>query len=187
MNHKIAVDVDAFSSGQITSKIWLCEELERLFDHIDEVWIYGGWYGITAFLLKSRTNISITKIKSYDVDPLCESIADRINENWIWQDWAFKAYTYDCNQIIPDQTVPDLIINTSTEHFKNLNWWNNIPKGTIVVLQSNNMPHEDHYNVCESITAFQQRYPVTHTFFIGQKDFVYPDWQFSRFMLIGKK
>ena len=28
---------DAFSSGQISSKIWLCEELEKLFDRIDHM------------------------------------------------------------------------------------------------------------------------------------------------------
>ena len=188
MGHKISgIDADAFSSGQIASKIWLCEELEKLFDHIDEVWIYGGWYGVTAFLLKSRNNISITKIKSYDADPSCESIADLINENWVWQNWSFKSYTQDCNQIFPEQNKPDLIINTSTEHFQSLNWYNNIPKGTVVVLQSNNMPHADHFNVCSSLEDFQLRYPVTHTFYIGQKDFVYPEWNFSRFMLIGTK
>ena len=64
-----------------------------------------------------------------DVIKLAYLAIMHINENWIWQDWAFKAYTQDCNQIIPDQTVPDLIINTSTEHFKNLNWWNNIRMG----------------------------------------------------------
>ena len=69
MSQILSVNKDAFSSGQVGSKIWLCEELEKLFDNIDSVWIYGGWYGITAFLLRSRGQLDIGTIRSYDVDP----------------------------------------------------------------------------------------------------------------------
>ena len=81
------VNKDAFSSGQIGSKLWLCEELEKLFDTIDSIWIYGGWYAVTAFLLNSRNNIKIEYIRSYDVDPACAEVADMINENWVYQNW----------------------------------------------------------------------------------------------------
>ena len=47
------IDIDSFSSGQIGSKLWLCQEAEKLFETVNQVWIYGGWYGLTAFLLKS--------------------------------------------------------------------------------------------------------------------------------------
>lgn len=179
---------DAFSSGQISSKIWLCEELEKLFDRIDHIWIYGGWYGLAAFLLKSRNNIEIGKIRSWDIDPSCERIADTINENWVWQDWAFKAYTGDCNKILqPALGLPDLIINTSTEHFNSIEWWEKIPKGVIVALQGNNMLHDDHYVHSDSLNTFLKTYPVSEIYFSGQKDFKYDTWGFSRFMLIGKK
>lgn len=181
------IDSDAFSSGQIGSKVWLCEELEKLFDRIDQIWIYGGWYGMTAFLLKSRNNIKIGKIQSWDIDPACEPLADTINENWVWQEWAFKAYTGDCNQLRPSTGSPDLIINTSTEHFDDLEWWHRIPKGTIVALQGNDMPHKDHHVHSSSLEQFSKSYPLTEIYFSGQKDFDYTSWKFSRFMLIGKK
>ena len=181
------IESDAFSSGQISSKLWLCEELEKLYDRIDQIWIYGGWYGTTAFLLKARNNIKIDKIRSWDIDPSCERIADTINENWVWQEWAFKAYTKDCNEIQPALGCPDLIINTSTEHFNTSEWWDRIPKGMPVVLQGNNMPHEDHHVYSESLATFSKTYPLSTTLFAGQKDFKYETWGFSRFMLIGKK
>jgi hypothetical protein len=77
---------DAFSSGQIGSKIWLCEKLEKLNWSSDLTYIYGGWYGITAFLLLSRGKFNVSKIRSLDIDPSCEPIADMINENWVWQE-----------------------------------------------------------------------------------------------------
>lgn len=181
------VEADAFSSGQITSKLWLCEELEKIYDRIDNLWIYAGWYGMTSFLLKARNNIHIGKIRSWDIDPSCEKIADKINENWVWQEWAFKAYTGDCNDMQPAIGMPDLIINTSTEHFDSMEWWHRIPIGMPVVLQGNNMPHEDHLVWTETLEDFKQAYPLSTTHFAGQKDFKYETWGFSRFMLIGKK
>ena len=152
------VNKDAFSSGQIGSKLWLCEELEKLFDTIDSIWIYGGWYAVTAFLLNSRNNIKIEYIRSYDV---------------------YKLEV--------DRSGPDLIINTSTEHFESMDWWNNIPKGTTVALQGNNMVHDDHHVHSTSLKKFVAQFPVSETLFKGEKEFVYPDWRFTRYMLIGIK
>jgi len=182
---KYSVDKDAFSSGQIGSKLWLCEVLEEHFDKIDNVYIYGGWYGLTAFLLKTRNKIQIGKIRSIDIDPSCEPVADMINENWVYQNWQFKALTEDCNSIEIENA--DLIINTSTEHFQKKDWFKKIPKGTMVALQGNDMTHEDHYATTENLKEFCDQFSLSHILYRGQKEFVYPEWSFKRFMLIGKK
>lgn len=175
---------DAFSSGQISSKLWLCEELERTRWTSNETAIYGGWYGLTAFLLLSRGKFKVHRIRSYDVDPACEPMADMINENWVWRNWQFKALTEDCNLI---KTKSDLIINTSTEHFETKEWFDNIPYGTKIVLQGNNMPHEDHLVYSQSLKDFINHYPMNKLLYSGQLDFEYPSWKFSRFMVIGEK
>lgn len=185
MKQFFEVDKDAFSNGQIASKLWLCEELERFYDQIDNVFIYGGWYGLTAFILKVRNKIKIKTIRSFDIDPTCQSIADMINENWVYHEWQFKAFTEDCNNVTLGDV--DLIINTSTEHFESKQWFDNIPKGRIVALQGNNMAHEDHRIYSENLTKFCEQFPLSKEMYRGQKDFVYPDWQFSRFMIIGEK
>lgn len=188
---KISVNLyelkDAFSSGQISSKIWLCEELEKNFKQIDKIWIYGGWYGLTALLLKTRDKIAIQEIKSYDKDPSCEPIADLFNENWVWQKWQFKAFTADVNSLKPKYDEVDLIINTSVEHFEDNTWWVNIPEGTVVALQANNMNHENHSSIYNSADQFISRFPMAETFYAGEKEFVYPNWKFTRYMLIGMK
>lgn len=180
-----SLDKDAFSSGQIASKIWLCQELEKLSWESDQTLIYGGWYGLTAFLLLSRNNFNVKRIRSLDIDPSCEKIADMINELWIWQDWKFKAITQDCN--LAHGLNYDLIINTSTEHFDSLAWWDNIPKGTRVVLQGNDMKHDDHVVYFKNIRAFKNAFKLKEINYEGQYLFEYPSWKFTRFMLIGKK
>ena len=90
---------DAFSSGQVGSKLWLCKQLEQTGWTSNLTYIYGGWYGITAFLLLSRNNFKVDQIQSFDIDPSCEPIADMINENWVWQDWKFKGYMLNSNEM----------------------------------------------------------------------------------------
>jgi len=181
----ISLDPDSFSSGQIGSKLWLCEQLENCFDRIDTVWIYGGWYGLSAFLLRSRNNIKINQIRSFDMDPSCQPVADMINENWVYQNWKFKSLTQDCNTLVP--TDVDLIINTSTEHFESMAWWENIPIGTAVALQGNDMPHDDHVVHCETLEDFKSQFTLSKMLFQGQLEFSYPAWKFNRYMIIGIK
>lgn len=189
---KISVDVDAFSSGQVASKIWLCNEFTKLnLPQPLNIWIYGGWHGILSFLLLSRHTISINSIRSFDIDPQCQIVADTINENWVWQQWKFKAFTADCNllNVLSNKygPTPNCIINTSTEHMSNMQWFANLPNGMLVILQSNNMQHEDHHQGHGDLDEFDKSYHMVETKYIGQLDFDYNTWQFSRYMKIGIK
>ena len=68
-----------------------------------------------------------------------------------------------------------------------MDWFNRIPKGTRVALQGNNMPHDDHVIHCDTLADFIEHYPLSQCVFAGEKEFVYPNWKFSRYMIIGVK
>lgn len=136
-------------------------------------------------MLRTRNNIEILTIRSYDVDSKCEAIADMINENWVYHNWQFKAHTEDCNLLIP--TNVDLIINTSTEHFDSMDWFYRIPNGTVVAIQGNNMLHDDHVIHSSNLIEFKRLFPLKEFLFEGTKEFNYPSWSFTRFMIIGVK
>lgn len=185
MNINSDILKDAFSTGQISSKIWMCEELEKTRWESELTQIYGGWYGLSAFLLLSRGIYQVKKIQSFDIDPSCEAMADIINKNWVWKEWKFKAFTKDCNLIA--DSFGDVVINTSTEHFDSLKWYNNLPIGTRVVLQGNNMNHDDHVSITKTLDDFTKQFRLTTVKYQGHLDFKYPSWSFSRFMIIGIK
>lgn len=192
MHDFISLHQDAFSSGQISSKLWLCEQLESIsFSQPQTIWIYGGWYGILGFLLLARNKISINKILSFDQDDEASYNADKICENWVWQEWKFKAFREDCNQLDPKQnkydSSPDIVINTSTEHFDTNEWFDNIPNGTLIALQNNNMPNNDHVNSYSSIDEFAQAYKLSRIIYQDSLHFHYPTWHFDRYMIIGYK
>lgn len=175
---------DSFSNGQIDSKLWMCQVLETYRWSSKLTHIYGGWYGLNAFLLLSRETFKVKRIESFDIDPSCEAIADMINENWVIKEWQFKAHTADCNTLAPKA---DLVINTSTEHFENKDWFNNLPQGTRVVLQGSNMKRDDVLVKSNSLEEFIAHYPLSDITYQGSLDFTYPDWQFTRYMVVGTK
>lgn len=176
-------NTDAFSNGQLDSKLWLCRELEKLQWQSNLTHIYGGWYGVLAFLLLSRERFSVERIESFDMDPTCQPVADMINNNWVFKEWKFKSHTADCDFV--DKNRPDLIINTSSEHFDSMLWFESIPKGKRVIIQGNNMPHDDHVVCSKSLDDFVKTYPLSELIYSGKLEFEYPDWSFSRFMIIG--
>ena len=179
-------NTDSFTHGQIRSKLWLCSKLEDRKWSSNLTWIYGGWYGLTAFLLLSRDKFKVKRIRSYDADPSCKAIAEMINDNWVCQSEAFRAHTLDCNLLQP--TEADLIINTATEHFPSMEWWDKIPPGKRVVLQGNNMVHEgEEVTISTSLDDFKNRFPLSECDFAGTLDFDYNTWSFTRYMVIGTK
>jgi len=189
--NKFQIDIDAFSQGQVDSKLWLCDNLEKLFMHEQTIWIYGGWCGVLSFLLLSRNIMPIKTIRSFDVDATCEEVADRLLENWKFKDWKFKAITTDCNRLDTSSSQygdsPSLIINTSSEHFVSRDWFENIPYGTAVAIQSNNMIHDDHFSTVSSLDELKNMYQLSEIKMAGEKEFIYSDWKFDRYMIIGIK
>ena len=64
------MNFDAFSHGQIQSKIWLCEELEPHTPIHANIRILGSWYNILAFmLLTRRPEYYYNSIEGIDIDP----------------------------------------------------------------------------------------------------------------------
>ena len=186
---------DVFSDGQIASKLWLCREVEKLLHKQgpQTVWILGGWLGMLSFLLLSREKLEIQKICSLDRDAECEKLAPIINNNWSWKNPVFTAKTLDCNQLNYTQSEfaemgePSLIINTSVEHFDSKQWYDKIPKGKKVVLQSCDMKHKEHISLTHSEEEFQKKFPASQLYYSGALKFNYPSNPFTRFMLIMEK
>jgi hypothetical protein len=124
-----------------------------------------------------------------------------MNRKYVMDSWKFKATTADMLELnykhcvyltkradgseIELNEAPDTIINTSCEHVKDFSrWWEKIPAGKLLVLQSNNLfTAAGHENCFESLAAFAASAPLTKTYFSGEHEL--PDYK--RFMLIGYK
>lgn len=188
------IDLDAFASSQVQSKLWLVKTLERVLEHNEpiephlgyDIWILAGWYALINFMLQIRSNLKLNQVRSFDLDPSCERIADKINGLWVWKNWEFKAETCDINQL-DYAHAPHVIINSSVEHMSMDLWWEKIPKGVIVCLQASDMDHDDHCNKFYSTQEMLERYQLSDLYYEGVKRFEYDEFSFHRYMIIGVK
>jgi hypothetical protein len=189
--------VDAFSIGQLKSKMWL---IENLPSNLGLVFICAGWYGTLAHFMFERARDKFTKIRSFDIDNNCASIADTLNRSWVMDQWQFKASTLDIvdmkyptvykthrsnNTSLELVEMPDTIINTSCEHIVNFSqWYENIPSGVMVILQSNNFFEiPEHINCSSSLEAFAEQTPMSLVLYQGELDLT----KYKRYMRIGIK
>jgi len=180
---KVFIDQDALADSQIISKMWVCSWLESWFKNDKpRVWVYGGWCGILPLMMMVR-GIDVTHIRLFDIDPEAVKNANNVMQAWA-RGWKFHAEVRDVNMIM-DHEDADVIINTSTEHMEDTSWFQNIRSGKKVILQSTNQFDDDHFNRCDTLEEFQTKFPLSSTLLAGEKEFVYRDRVFNRFMLVG--
>ena len=191
---------DCFSRGQLKSKLWIVKELKKLNLDLGTVFLCAGWYATLATML-FESNIKVDKVRSFDIDPTCWKIAEVFNKPWVVNEWQFKASTKDIFDInfasetytthrsdgtaCEQDDIPDTIINTSCEHIENFSeWYTKIPRGKIVILQSNNyFEVEEHVNCVNSIEEFKTQSPMQNILYSGELELD----KYTRFMLIGYK
>ena len=173
--------MDAFWRGQLDSKKWLINELEKLF-WLDDITvdIHGGWVGVLASML-FQSNIGITHINSIDIDPTCEPIATMMNKGEEIEG-RFRAHIADMCTFRSDA---DVIINTSCEHITQEEydlWLSGLPHNSIVVLQSNDYDIPEHVRFVDSLEEFKKQSNL-NIIYAGSLD----TELYTRWMIIGKQ
>jgi hypothetical protein len=201
--NEIEIDGDCFSRGQLQSKQWLVEELEKLDLKLGVVFLCAGWYATLATMI-FESNIKVDKVRSFDIDPSCVDIAEVFNKPWFVDQWRFKSITQDIMDIdynehtwqywsnannrmsYPITDSPNTVINTSCEHIENFEeWYDKIPTSTLVVLQSNNYYEvEEHVNCVKDLKEFVASAPMD-ILYKGELEIKLANY--TRFMLIGYK
>jgi hypothetical protein len=191
---RFEADGEAWSSGQISSKLWLCEIIEREFESSQPIvlWVYGSWYGMLPFLLLTRERIGVRSLGLFDLDPEALHISRGILENWMCFGFEVSFFQVDCNDLRGDEPFysqnPNLIVNSSCEHFSSRDWLKNIPAGIKVLLQSTDMEHQTHLDSPRSLEDFKRQVsPFVEILWAGERVFRYPGRSFFRFTIFGRR
>lgn len=179
---------NAWNFNQISGKRWLVDTLADHVDHnIEKILLLGGWYGVLASLLLDHPAFVKTHVSSLDVDPSCEEIARSINRSLVEQGRfdALTADMFDFDYRAWTATPNTLIVNTSCEHITDFDkWFESIPAGTLLVLQSNDyFSCDEHVNCVNSLADFERQAPLSELLFSGGLKLK----KYTRFMLIGRK
>jgi len=198
---------DAFSRGQVLSKIWLSQELAKI-DQKDfhTIFILAGWFGQTVKYL-DKSGISYSCIRNFDIDPTAWWVSDKIFNIDKIEGFTVKSSEMDINdlttlhqnglefslknytsgKVIVEKRFPSLIINTSAEHFKE-DWYNKFVTRTtesdpLYIIQSNNLfTIKEHINCVHSLDEMLKKFPMSRLYYSGEKEL----YGYKRFMLIGR-
>lgn len=180
------MDYTSFSHGQIVSKIWLCDNIEKYLDD-SRIAILGGWYNVLGFMLLTRFYNKIRNITSYDINPNVKPIADKITDAWI----SDKVKNVIADAALLDFNDYDIIINCSPEHMNTNVWFDNIPNNKLVCIQSSNINIKEApwlvVNPNISINNMSKKYSCLEFYFKNELPIIYEDWGYKRFMIIGRK
>ena len=174
--------LESFWKGQINSKVWLIEHLERHYQNRPyNILLCGGWNGVLATLL-FNSMMDITRIVSMDIDAKCEEIAYNMNKDYEMQG-RFKAITSDM-LAYEDYDKHKLIINTVCEHMTQeqyYEWIDKLPSNKRIVIQSNDyFSHKEHVNCKQTLEEFQKDCRIKVDMAATM-----PTEKYNRFMIIG--
>lgn len=171
---------DILSSGQVMSKKWLIQEFSKIYSQhyksgIKAV-VCGGWVGfLTQALINLDENIFADTLdiseKSIEAAKVVTHSSGRSSA--ICSDmYNFDYSGYSC------------IVNTSAEHIPDLKGWvSKLPKGILVVVQSNNARHiTEHISCVDSPEELESILSLSEVFYSGELKFP----MYTRYMVIGK-
>ncbi len=178
----------AFNANQVASKTWLLDRThETLGGNFGTVHVLGGWYGALGALLLSDARFQTTQVRSYDIDPACAPVAERVNAE-ASAHGHFKAITANAaalNYKLAAGRTRDLIVNTSCEHMPVASdWYDRVPKDMLLVVQSNDyFDCDEHVNCVVDLVELKAQLPMSELYYEG----TLKRRRYSRFMLIGRK
>lgn len=171
--------LESFWESQLSSKGWLVNVLKTLdLKNKGDVYIFGGWYGILASLIKDE--FTYQNVYSIDIDESCKEIGSTLDNR-------IKFVTGDMGDFIFTSNNIGLVINTSTEHITQYTfdkWISNIPNNVPIVLQGNDFfGCAEHVRCVSSLEQFVMKNKLETILYKGTLDCK----QFTRFMVIGYK
>lgn len=179
-------NIDSFSHGQVKSKLWLCEQLEPYVNN-SIVMILGSWVNVLGFMMLTRKPNSYRHIRGIDSDNNAVELADKVNSYWFIE--GILRNTVD-NANTVDKQGYDIVINCSSEHMTSTEWFDSIPEGTLVCIQSSNITDATDpwfvTNPSSTFESFMEKYPL-NVKFAGTLPIRYNDWGYDRYMVIGIK
>lgn len=184
------MDFTSFSHGQIQSKQWLCESLEKYIPPNSNVAILGSWYNILGMMLLTRNPNKYNFICGVDKDKNAIEIANKLCEGWMIQPTVKIKNVYaDANEY--DFGGYNIVINCSVEHMESTKWFTNLHEGTLVCIQSSDVTISDSnfdiQNPNHTLEELCNKFPMRTYYNKKIKPFKYNDWGYSRLMTIGIK
>jgi len=186
---EVTADTQAGSDHRslLMERFWAIAMLSKIKNRFDTIYILGSWYGnVALMLLLLNRYIQFDRIINDDTN--AESLAaGQARLDKLGLDRKIRPMHQDANRLSYDQMGANgLVINLSCHNIKGSGWFDRIPNGTQVVLQTrNNDPAA--VNQFDTFEQFDQAYQLSQTQYQGTLTLRDPDGLYQDYMKIGRK
>ena len=178
------IDISSFANKE-NAKLysWIIQQMQHSFGekYLGAVYVLGGGMGILPAMLFD-TKLRFETIRSFDINGICQFLADEMMSNELLADWRFKATTqdlfnvgYDEHTFItqlqdgrlsdPFNEIPGTIINPNVSYLKNYkDWYEMIPdmRRVVVVGETGQVPRP-----FPSSQQFNRQFPMSFELYTG--------------------
>jgi hypothetical protein len=173
----------SFTRDLITSKVWLLSELARIAPNVGAIYVLGSWYGNLGVLLALDPMIQYKQLINVEKNKKFLQASERIQDHLGMGNTEYMLK--DANDLDYRQLGDDgVVINTSLTGMQGQAWFDNIPAGTLVVLQSRD---NDPGDAVHSTQDIMDRFSLSEIIYEGKLDLEDPETKYTRFMVIGIK
>ena len=173
----------SFTRDLVFSKLWLMRELARIQPQVSTMYVLGSWYGNLALFLNRYPRVRVDQIINVETNQ------ERLDsgEHLLNQAGAgnVEHMLKDANDLDYRQLDRDsVVVNTSLNDIKGQDWFENIPPGTLVVMQARDQVENEQFN---SPNDIEQKFPLSQVLYSGSLALEDPETEYTRFMIIGVK
>lgn len=173
----------SFTHDLIKSKVWLLTELARIAPDVGTIYVLGSWYGNLGVLLALDPVIRYKQLINVETDKKFLQTSERIHDRLGMANTEYMLK--DANDLDYQQLGRDgVVINTSLTDMPGQAWFDNIPAGTLVVMQSRD---NDPGNASHSTQNIIDRFPLSEIIYDGELRLQDPETEYTRYMVIGIK
>jgi hypothetical protein len=173
----------SFTHDLVASKVWLLTELARIAPQVGTIYVLGSWYGNLGVLLALDPVIKYKKLINVETDKQFLQASKRIH-NHLGMDSA-EYMLADANDLDYRQLGQDgVVINTSLTDMTGQDWFDHIPAGTLIAMQSRD---HDPGNAAHSTQDIIDRFSLNEIIYDGELQLEDPQTEYTRYMVIGVK
>jgi hypothetical protein len=173
----------SFTRDLVFSKLWLMQELSRIQPHISTMYVLGSWYGNLAMYLDRYPMVQVDHVINVETDQ------ERLNTGASMLDQMgvhnVEHMLTDANKLNYKQLDSEgAVVNTSLIDIPGTAWFENIPAGTLVVMQARDHVEDNQFRSAEDV---QQEFSLSQVLYSGSLNLEDPETEYTRFMVIGVK
>ena len=178
------VDISSFVNKE-NAKVysWITQQMQHAFGekYLGAIYVLGGGMGILPAMLFD-TRLRFENIRSFDINGICQFLADEMMSKELLADWRFKATTQDLFNIGYDEhtfitqlqngnlsdsfiEIPGTLINTNISYLKNYkDWYKMIPdmRRLVLVGETGAVPKP-----FSSSQNFNKQFPMSFELYTG--------------------